>query len=60
LKVYLSQFKRNKSNAKQRNLTPKLAYVPGTAAQTAYQSVQEEVTQEKEGEDSVNQTKTLI
>ena len=39
---------------------PKLAYVPGTAAQTAYQSVQEEVTQEKEGEDSVNQTKTLI
>ena len=60
MKVYLSQFKRNKSNAKQRNLTPKLAYVPGTAAQTAYQSVQEEVTQEKEGEDSVNQTKTLI
>ena len=49
MKVYLSQFKRNNSNAKQRNLTPKLAYVPGTAAQTAYQSVQEEVTQEKEG-----------
>ena len=49
MKVYLSQFKRNKSNAKQRNLMPKLAYVPGTAAQTAYQSVQEELIQEKEG-----------